>query len=150
MTSVTIQNGMCIEDLWVRSILPAQMTGEAKLAHVFKSPSSVVDRLHDWIKFSFPAVSSTAVAGVGLDGFEEGVYPFTWVVGQGKTTLMTREGFLAVGACDCTMPALSAPILQSLPPENPIAFDPLAGMSLAQISWTLDICNHRVVAKSVN
>lgn len=133
VTSVTIQNGMCIKDLWVRIVLPAQMTGEAKLAHVFKSPSSVVDRLHDWIKFSFPAVGSTAVAGVGLDGFEEGVYPFTWVVGQKKTTLMTQDGFLAVGACACTLSASSSPVLQSLPPENPAAFDPLAGMSLAQI-----------------
>ncbi len=132
-TSVTIQSSVCLGDVWARIVMPVQMTGEAKFAHAIKSPSSVVDRLHDWVKFPFPAVGGTAVAGVGLDGFEEGVYPFTWIVGQGKTTLMTREGSLTVGACACASSISSSPVLQSLPWENSTVLDPLAGMSLDQI-----------------
>jgi hypothetical protein len=140
-TSVTIQTDLCIEDMWVQIILPAQSTGHAKFAYALKSPSSVLDRLSDWMRFPFPAISGTATAGVGLDGFAQGVYPFTWVIGYGNTALVTQDGFLAVGACCCadaspsseSSPALFSPVLQSSAPEDSVARNPLADMSLDQI-----------------
>lgn len=139
-TSVVIQSPVCIEDMWAQIIMPAQSTGGAKFAYTLKSPSSNVDRLQDWVRFPFAAVGGTAIGGVGLDGYAEGVYPFTWIVGQGNTVLMTQDGFFAVGACACggaaaSGEAPSAPpfVFQTLPPENPAAFNPLAGKSLDQI-----------------
>ncbi len=76
-TSVVIQSPVCIEDMWVQIVMPAQSTGAAKFAYTLKSPSSNVDRLQDWVRFPFAAVGGTATAGVGGDGFVEGVYPFT-------------------------------------------------------------------------
>ncbi|MEE8390179.1 MAG: hypothetical protein V3S14_05200 [Anaerolineae bacterium] len=140
-TLVSIQTSLCIEGMWVQIIMPAQSTGQAKFAYALKSPSSTLDRLHDWVRFPFPAISGTATAGVGLDGFAEGVYPFTWVIGYGNTALMTQDGFLAVGACysegtfapNESPPAFSSPILQSFPPEDSMSRNPLANTSLDQI-----------------
>jgi hypothetical protein len=142
VTSVTIQTSLCIEDMWVQIILPAQSSGGAKFAYALKSPSFTVDRLHDWIRFPFPALNGTVTAGVGLDGFVEGAYPFTWVIGYGDTILITEEGFFAVGACCCegpscapgeTPPVSSFSSLKSLPLESPVAFNPLDGKPLDQV-----------------
>jgi hypothetical protein len=114
-TSVTIQSSTCIEDMWAQIIMPAQSTGNAKFAHAFKSPSSVWDRLSDWIRYPFPAIGGTATAGVGMDGFVEGVYPFTWVIGHDNTVLMTQDGFLAVGACCCGVPVTPIPSPSPVP-----------------------------------
>jgi putative component of toxin-antitoxin plasmid stabilization module len=141
-TSVTIQTSLCIHDMWVQFILPAQLRGGAKFGYAQKSPASVLDHLHDWVRFPFPALTGTATAGMGLDGFAEGAYPFTWVIGHGDTVLLTQDGFFAVGACCCdascsTSGETSSPspslALSPLPPENPTAFNPLAGMSLDEI-----------------
>ncbi len=139
-TSVVIQSPVCVEDMWAQVVMPAQSSGAAKFAYTLKSPSTNVDRLQDWIRFPFAAVGGTASAGVGMDGFVEGAYPFTWVVGYGDTVLMTQDGFLAVGACACgDAPApgeatsATSLVFQTLPPENPATFDPLAGKSLDQI-----------------
>ncbi len=126
VTSVTIQSDLCVQDMWAQIILPAQSTGNAKLAQAFKSPSSVWDRLSDWVRFPFPAVNGTATAGVGLDGFVEGVYPFTWVIGSGDTVLMTQDGIFTVGACCCGDAFVSSGALSA-------TANPLDGMSLEQI-----------------
>ncbi len=115
-TSVTIQTDLCIEKMWAQIIMPAHLTGQAKFAHAFKSPSTVWDRLSDWIRFPFPAVGGVASGGVGLDSFQEGVYSFTWVVGYGNTVLMTRDGFFAVGPCGCANPC---PTMTPTPAATP-------------------------------
>jgi hypothetical protein len=141
-TSVTIQTSLCIQDMWVQFILPAQMSGGAKFGYALKSPASVLTHFHEWVRFPFPAVNGTATAGIGLDGFVEGVHPFTWVIGHGDTVLLTQDGFFAVGACCCEAACISSAEVSSpsqslasdyLPPENPTAFNPLAGMSLEEI-----------------
>jgi hypothetical protein len=141
-TSVTIQTSLCIQDMWVQFILPAQLKGGAKFGYALKSPSSVVDHLRDWVRFPFPAVNGTVTAGIGLDGFAEGVYPFTWVIGHGDTVLLTQDGFFAVGACCCegscstsgeASSPFPSPALHHLPPESSTAFNPLASMSLDEI-----------------
>ncbi|MCP4544033.1 MAG: hypothetical protein GY832_43525 [Chloroflexi bacterium] len=139
-TSVVIQSSVCVEDMWAQIVMPAQSTGEAKLAYTLKSPSTNIDRLQDWIRFPFVAVAGTATASVGIDGYAEGVYPFTWVVGYEDTVLMTQEGFFTVGACSCEGTSASSKatsaasfVRQSLPLENPTARNPLTGMSLDQI-----------------
>ncbi len=115
-TSVTIQTDLCIEKMWAQIVMPAHLTGQAKFAHAFKSPSSVWDRMSDWIRFPFPAIGSVASGGVGLDSFQEGVYSFTWVVGYGDTVLMTRDGFFAVGPCGCANPC---PTMTPTPAATP-------------------------------
>ena len=57
--------------------LDVRSPGADKFAYTLKSPSSNVDRLQDWVRFPFAAAGGTATAGVGVDGFVEGMYPFT-------------------------------------------------------------------------
>ncbi|HDQ71507.1 MAG TPA: hypothetical protein ENN19_05350 [Chloroflexi bacterium] len=150
-TSVSIQSDVCLDDMWAQVIMPAHLTGQAKFAHAFKSPSSVWDRLSDWIRFPFPAVGGAVAAGVGLDGFEEGIYPFTWVVGQGDTVLMTRDGFLSVGPCNCggmcttqtQTPVDAAPLTDATLDELKTAAQNLSPEA-QQILSTMDIQFHNL------